>query len=69
MIAARLAFRQAGAGWALTLLIGFAAASRSTPPPIGPSGLVCFGAALLMVDAPAARDATALASAPVSAAT
>ena len=69
MIAAAVAFRQAGAGWALTLLIGFAAVFAIHPPPIGPLGLVCFAAALLMVERARARDATALASPPLSAAT
>ena len=69
MIAAAVAFRQAGASWALTLLIGFAAVFAIHPPPIGPLGLVCFAAALLMVERARARDATALTSPPVSAAT
>ena len=69
MVAAAVAFRQVGAGWAITLLIGFAAVFAIHPPPIGPLGLVCFAAALLLVERARARDATALTSPPVSAAT
>jgi hypothetical protein len=60
MLAAAVAFRQAGAGWAITLLVGFAAVFAIHPPPIGPLGLVCFVAAFVLVERARARDATAL---------
>jgi len=60
MVAAAVAFRQAGAGWAITLLVGFAAMFAIHPPPIGPLGLVCFIAAVVLVERARARNATAL---------
>jgi hypothetical protein len=60
MIAAAVAFRREGAGWALTLLIGFAAVFAIHPPPIGPLGLVCFAAAVVLVERIRARDTAAL---------
>lgn len=68
MIAAAVAFRQVGASWGLTLLIGFAAVFAVHPPPIGPIGLVCFAAALVLVERARARSATALVSPPAAAA-
>jgi hypothetical protein len=68
MIAAAVAFRQVGASWGLTLLIGFAAVFAVHPPPIGPIGLVCFAAALVLVERARARNATALVSPPSAAA-
>ena len=68
MIAAAVAFRQVGASWGLTLLIGFAAVFAVHPPPIGPIGLVCFAAALVLVERARARNATALVSPPAAAA-
>lgn len=62
MIAAAVAFRREGAGWSLTLLIGFAAVFAIHPPPIGPIGLVCFAAAVVLVERNRARDAAALVS-------
>jgi hypothetical protein len=62
MIAAAVAFRREGAGWSLTLLIGFAAVFAIHPPPIGPVGLVCFAAAVVLVERNRARDAAALVS-------
>jgi lysylphosphatidylglycerol synthetase-like protein (DUF2156 family) len=62
MVAAAVAFRRAGAGWALTLLIGFAAVFAIHPPPIGPIGLLCFVASAVLVERSRARDATALTS-------
>jgi hypothetical protein len=60
MIAAAVAFRRAGAGWALTLLIGFAAVFAIHPPPIGPLGLVCFAAAVVLAERTRARDTAGL---------
>jgi hypothetical protein len=68
MIAAAVAFRQVGASWGLTLLIGFAAVFAVHPPPVGPIGLVCFAAALVLVERARARKATALVSPPAAAA-
>lgn len=60
MIAAAVAFRREGAGWALTLLIGFAAVFAIHPPPIGPLGLVCFAAAVVLAERTRARDTAGL---------
>ena len=57
MIAAAVAFRREGAGWGLTLLIGFSAVFAIHPPPIGPVGLVCFAAAVVLVERMRAREA------------
>lgn len=66
MIAAAVAFRREGASWALTLLIGFAALFAIHPPPLGPLGLVCFAAALALVERNRARDAAALVPPPAA---
>ena len=66
MIAAAVAFRRAGAGWVLTLLIGVAAVFALHPPPIGPLGLICFVAGAVLVERSRARDATALTSPPAA---
>jgi hypothetical protein len=50
MFAAAIAFRRAGAGWLVTVLVGFAALFAIHPPPIGPVGLVCFAAAAVLVE-------------------
>ena len=68
MIAAAVAFRQVGASWGLTLLIGFAAVFAVHPPPVGPLGLVCFAAAFVLVERARSRNATALVSPPAAAA-
>jgi hypothetical protein len=67
MIAAAVAFRRAGAGWVLTLLVGLAAVFAIHPPPLGPLGLVCFAAAAVVVERARARDAAAFASPPIAA--
>jgi hypothetical protein len=67
MVAAALAFRRAGAGWPVTLLLGGAALFAIHPPPIGPVGLVCFAAAAVLIERRRARDARALAAPPVPA--
>jgi hypothetical protein len=67
MIAAALAFRQAGANWGLTLLIGFAAVFAIHPPPIGPLGLLCFATALVLVERGRVRNATVAVSPPTDA--
>jgi hypothetical protein len=61
MVAAAVAFRRAGAGWPVTLLIGFASLFAVHPPPVGPVGLACFAAAAVLIERARARDAQALA--------
>jgi hypothetical protein len=58
MVAAAVAFRRAGAGWPVTLLIGFSAVFAIHPPPIGPIGLVFFAAGVVLVERGRARGAT-----------
>jgi hypothetical protein len=50
MFAAAIAFRRAGAGWLVTVLVGFAALFGIHPPPIGPVGLACFAAAAVLIE-------------------
>jgi hypothetical protein len=50
MIAAAVAVRRAGAGWAATLLLAGAALFAIHPPPIGPIGLACFAAAAVLIE-------------------
>jgi hypothetical protein len=57
MFAAAFAFRRAGAGWPITVLVGGAALFAIHPPPIGPVGLVCFAAAAVLVERWRAREA------------
>ena len=57
MLAAAVAFRRAGAGWPVTLLIGFASLFAVHPPPVGPVGLFCFAAAAVLVEGARARGA------------
>ena len=56
MVAAAVAFRRAGAGWLVTLLVGIAAVFAIHPPPVGPVGLVCFAAAAVLIERWRARD-------------
>jgi hypothetical protein len=60
MVAAAIALRRAGAGWNVTLLVGFAALFAAHPPPIGPIGLACFAAAGALIERARAREAKAL---------
>ncbi len=55
MLAAAVAFRRAGASWPTTLLVGFSALFAIHPPPIGPIGLACFGAAAVLVESARSR--------------
>lgn len=50
MFAAAVAFRNAGAGWPIVLLVGMAALFAIHPPPVGPIGLACFAAAAVLVE-------------------
>jgi hypothetical protein len=64
MVAAAVAFRRAGAGWPVTVLVGFAALFAIHPPPVGPVGLACFAAAAVLIERARARDAKAVALPP-----
>ena len=64
LVAAAVAFNRAGAGWPVTLLVGFAALFAVHPPPIGPIGLVCLAAAAVLIERARARDAKAVALRP-----
>jgi len=55
MVAAAVAFRHAGAGWPVTLLVGFAALFALHPPPIGPVRLACFACAGVLIERARAR--------------
>jgi hypothetical protein len=59
MVAAAVAFRRAGAGWPITLLLGFASLFAVHPPPVGPVGLVCFAAAAVLIERWRTRTAAA----------
>ena len=67
LLAAAVAFRRAGAGWAVTILVGLASLFAIHPPPIGPPALVCLAAAAVLIERWRARDAKtpALSPAPV----
>jgi hypothetical protein len=62
MLSAALAFRRAGAGWPVTLLVGGAALFAVHPPPIGPIGLVSFAAAAVLIERSRTRGVTAAVS-------
>jgi hypothetical protein len=59
MLAAAVAFRRAGAGWPVTILVGLSAFVAIHPPPVGPVGLVCFAAAAVLIERWRARAAQA----------
>jgi hypothetical protein len=50
MLAAAVAFRRAGAGWLIVVLVGLASLFAIHPPPVGPVGLACFAAAAVLVE-------------------
>jgi hypothetical protein len=50
MVSAAVAFRRAGAGWPLTLLVGVSALFAIHPPPVGPAALLCFATAAVLVE-------------------
>ena len=58
MLAAAVAFHRSGAGWPVTVLIGLAALFAIHPPPIGPFGLACFAAAVVLIERARARAAS-----------
>jgi lysylphosphatidylglycerol synthetase-like protein (DUF2156 family) len=57
MVAAAFAFRRAGAGWPITLLVGGAALFAVHPPPVGPIGLLSLVAAAILVERWRVREA------------
>ena len=57
LLAAAVAFRQAGASWTVTVLVGLTALFAVHPPPVGPAALVCFAAAAVLIERWRARDA------------
>jgi hypothetical protein len=59
MVAAAIAFRRAGSGRPVTLLLGFASLFAIHPPPVGPIGLVCFAAATVLVERARTRNVKA----------
>jgi hypothetical protein len=61
MIAAAVALRRAGAGWPVTLLVGFAALFAIHPPPVGPVALLSFAVAAVLIERARARAANELA--------
>lgn len=64
MVAAAVAFHRAGAGWLVTLLVGFAALFAVHPPPVGPVALASFAAAAVLIERARAREAKANALTP-----
>jgi hypothetical protein len=66
MLAAAVAFRGAGAGWPVTILVGLAALFAIHPPPVGPFALGCFAAAAVLIERWRAREVRAVAVSPTS---
>jgi hypothetical protein len=66
MLAAAVAFKRAGAGWPVTILVGLSAFVAIHPPPVGPVGLVCFAAAAVLIERWRARGARAVPDRPVA---
>jgi hypothetical protein len=56
LVAAAVAFRRAGAGWAVTIVVGLSSLVAIHPPPVGPAGLVCLAAAGVLVERRRARE-------------
>jgi hypothetical protein len=50
MISAAFAFRRAGAGRPITVLIGSSAVFAVHPPPVGPVGLACLAVAAILIE-------------------
>jgi hypothetical protein len=65
MLAAAVAFRKAGAGWPLTVLVALSAFIAIHPPPVGPVALVFFAAAAVLDERRRAREAPAVSSRPI----
>lgn len=66
LVAAAVALRRAGAGWAPTVLVGLSALFAIHPPPVGPAALICFAAAALLIERWRAGDPEALQARPAT---
>jgi uncharacterized membrane protein YGL010W len=66
LVAAAVALRRAGAGWAPTVLVGLSALFAIHPPPVGPAALVCFAAAAVLIERWRAGDPEALQARPAT---
>jgi hypothetical protein len=64
MLAAAIAFRRAGAGWPVTLLVGFSSLFAVHPPPVGPVALACFASAAVLIERARVATTGALAHRP-----
>jgi hypothetical protein len=64
MAAAAIAFRRAGAGLAVPVLVASAGVFAIHPPPIGPVGLACFASAAVLIERARAGHAQGLARPP-----
>jgi hypothetical protein len=60
LLAAAVAFRRSGASWLVTVLLGLTALFAVHPPPVGPTALVCFAIAAVLIERRRARDARPL---------
>jgi hypothetical protein len=60
MLAAAVAFKRAGAGWPVTILVGLSSFVAIHPPPVGPVALVLFAAAAVLIERWREREARAL---------
>jgi hypothetical protein len=67
MVCGAIALHRAGAGWAVTILVGLSAAFVVHPPPIGPPALVAFAAAGVLVERWRARAAAPVPAPPAPA--
>jgi len=56
LLAAAVAIRRAGAGWAATVFVALAALFAIHPPPVGPLALVCFASAAVLIERWRARE-------------
>jgi hypothetical protein len=66
LVAAAVALRRAGAGWAPTVLVGLSALFAIHPPPVGPAALICFVAAAVLIERWRAGDPEALQARPAT---
>lgn len=66
LVAAAVALRRAGAGWAPTVLVGLSALFAIHPPPVGPAALICFAAAAVLIERWRAGDPQALQARPAT---
>lgn len=64
VLAAAVALRRAGVGWAATVLVGLSALFGVHPPPVGPLALLCFAAGAVLIERWRAREKRAVAVSP-----